>query len=187
MVQTIASTVGGTERRRALMIHAGGLVLGSGVMAAGLFLVGTGLRTLLGEEALVYAAGIASLIWAVTTALGRGAPYPRSGWQVPETWRQTLPFRFTVGAYGVLLGLGFLTDVVLPTFWILVALSLALPSLVAVLVAWFAYAAGRAIWTWRESQDAGDPTCSVTEPGQFRLARYGSASVLVLIAVAVVL
>jgi hypothetical protein len=54
----------------------------------------------------------------------------------------------TAAAYGYLLGLGPLTDVVLPTFWLLVGVTLlGLHNAAWALVAWLTYGAARAAVT----------------------------------------
>ena len=186
MVQTIASTGGGMEKRSALIVHGIGLVLGAATMALLLFLIGEALRAAEPIETIALGLlGVLSVVWAVSTLSRRNAWYPRSNWQVPETWRYTLPFRFTAGAYGYLLGIGCLTDVVLPSYWVLFGLSMVVPAFGVVVLAWVIYAVIRWAWTWRFSMRATGTACPVVPPGRFQMARYGSA--LSLLAVSAVI
>jgi len=161
MALTMGFAVSEADRRLRLQVHAVGLVAASLTMALAL----TGFGVLAGGPAIeigpianVLVAGVL-VLWAIRAVTGRGLPYPRSGWQVPVEWRESLPPAFTAAAYGYLLGLGFLTDVVLPAYWILVGLTLMVVSLPAAAAGWSVYGVTRAALTWRDS--AAVATCSI--------------------------
>jgi hypothetical protein len=152
MVWTIAPAVSGRHRRQVLIVHGVGLVAGAMTMCFMLILMASGIAALhIGSPPWLRAAAASVLVaWSFTVATGRGLPYPRSHWQVPERWRATLPLKATAGAYGYLLGLGPLTDVVLPTYWLLVGITLTTAGGAAwALLAWVTYASVRAAVTVR--------------------------------------
>jgi hypothetical protein len=180
MAQTIAPAVSGNESKRQLIGHGIGLALGSTAMALFLVLVGSLLRAVGAWRPPVVALATAvATLWAITTATGRGLPYPRSRWQVPVAWREELPPLWTVAVYGVLLGLGFATDVVLPAYWLLVGLTIATADVAASLAAWLAYAATRAVTTAtavrRQNRDGPD---AVAGPAGLTIARLVTVSLL---------
>jgi hypothetical protein len=130
-------------------------------MSLALVLLAAALHPFAGAEAVVV--GVLCGLWAFRVATGAGLPFPRSRWQVPAHWRESLPLLFTLTAYGYLLGLGCLTDVVLPTFWVFVGLSVLDATVVHVVGAWLVYAATRA---WRTNRGVrAAPTCPVPSTG----------------------
>lgn len=146
MVQTIVPAVSGTDRQRWLRIHTSALVLGSITTALSLTIIGESLQSMNWPAHLVlYPASVILVGWIGRSAFGIGLPYPRSRWQVPEVWRDLLPPTATAAAYGYLLGVGFVTDVVLSAYWILFALTIALGDINVAVVAWTTYAVCRAI------------------------------------------
>lgn len=150
MVWTIAPAVSGGERRRVLAIHVAGLLAGALTMCLVLVLLAAGVNGLQWTTPswLHAVTAIVLLAWIVRAVSHRGLPYPRSRWQVPESWRARLPLKATAGGYGYLLGLGPLTDVVLPTYWLLVGVTVfAIDSVGWALVGWLAYGATRAVVT----------------------------------------
>lgn len=101
---------------------------------------------------------VLGLGWTLS-ALGRtGLPFPRRRWQVPEQWRFTMPIEVTLFAYGTLLGVGFLTDVVLPAFWMFVLVCALLASPAVIVPAALLYAATRfvalALWLGSSGGDS---------------------------------
>jgi hypothetical protein len=146
MVWTIAPAVSGRQRRRVLTLHVAGLLAGAVTMCMILVLVAAGVSALGLDSPDWLRLVVAALLvaWLIRGITRRGLPYPRSRWQVPEQWRARLPLQATAPAYGYLLGLGALTDVVLPTYWLLVGVTVtALGSFWWALVAWLAYGAAR--------------------------------------------
>jgi hypothetical protein len=166
MALTIGSAGSAAERRPAMRNHVAGLLLGG--LTTGLSLAGLGaaLRPVADPGSVAVTAVVATLAagWALTTAVGVGLPYPQSRWQVPEQWRYTLPFPFTVGAYGYLLGLGFLTNTVSAAFWLFVVLSLLVPNTGIVVLAWLLYAATRAVATARGNRRVA--ACPLDPPSE---------------------
>ncbi len=121
--------------------------------------------------------------WAVRAVAGRGLPFPYRAWQVPHYWRYTLPPVITLGAFGYLLGLGWLTYMVLPTFWLLVGGTIAVASLPAALGAWMAFALGRFLTVMRGAGLVANGIDEV-EPHNFKLTRTAAAILLASAAVA---
>jgi hypothetical protein len=150
MVWTIAPAVSGVERRRVLAVHVAGLLAGAITTCLVLVLV-AGAVTVLDVGASAWLHGLSALVllaWMIRAVTDRGLPYPRSTWQVPESWRARLPLKGTAVAYGYLLGLGPLTDVVLPTYWLLVGVTIAgVDGFVWAMLGWLAYGAARAATT----------------------------------------
>jgi hypothetical protein len=185
MVLTIGPAVGGAERKKLLASHSVGLLLGATVMAFSLALVAAVAQDPLqqGAPVLMPIAGVVAFGWALEVSTGWGLGFPSSSWQVPVSWRDWLPPQITMLAYGFLLGLGFLTTVVFPIYWLLVAGSLFSHSLLLTLMAWWVYGGTRALSTWRGvskrySGTAGKP---VVEPPYRALARVISIITLVLL------
>jgi hypothetical protein len=152
MVWTIAPAVSGRERRRILGIHSAGLLAGAVTMMCVLLLIGgalrvTGVTGATGGSLVQFATAVVLVGWALQAAGGPGLPFPRSRWQVPEDWRATLPLPATGLFYGFLLGLGPLTDVILPAYWLLVGATLASDNVLVAAVAWVVYAGVRALVT----------------------------------------
>ena len=148
MVDTIGVAVrdaGARERRRALTLHLAGLVTGALVVGLTLALVAAAVRPAGLAESPVLRTGLVLLGvgWAVSAFGRRGLPFPRRRWQVPERWRFMMPFETTVLFYGALLGVGFLTDVVFPVFWMFVLLCVFFGSPGLVAAAWLLYALAR--------------------------------------------
>lgn len=142
---TIGPAGSRAEMKRLLSMHAVGLFVGATVMALSLSLVGRATNGLLAAAAPVpplFASGLL-LLWAGRVAFSRGLGWPSSHWQVPASWRESLPPSVTLGAYGFLLGVGFLTSVVLPPFWILLGGTLVSNSVWASVGAWWLYAGMR--------------------------------------------
>jgi hypothetical protein len=142
-------------RRRVLALHGLGLTLGG--LVSGLVLVlanaavhGAGLA---GSDVTRYVLIVLGVGWALSALGAPGLPFPRRRWQVPEQWRFTMPLDVTLVSYGVLLGVGFLTDVVLPAFWMLVLVCTFLASPAVIVPAWLLYAGTRfgALRLWLRS------------------------------------
>jgi hypothetical protein len=154
MAQTFGPAVSGASRRQAMRLHVTGLLLGSGTMAAAVTLVGTSLPLIDHRAIRVVAAvlGVLAAGWAAKMVFRVGLRYPRATWQVPEEWRHKLPIGTAAAAYGFLLGLGALTDVVLPAFWLLVGLTIVAGKVSVALAAWTVYGFMRAWMTGRMVQ-----------------------------------
>ena len=132
---------GATPRslRRVTALHGVGLLAGAVIMSlilalAGALVTAAGLRRLL-----IVAVGIALALAALQSV---GLRIPQSRWQVPEHWRRTLDASVLPVAYGVILGFGVFTAVVVGAFWVFVAVTLKYSALVA-LIGWSSYAFGR--------------------------------------------
>lgn len=186
MVLTIGPAVRGAEGRRLLFVHSIGLFGGATIMALITTLTAVGLASAVaGARAVVVpvAAGIVAL-WAVRVALGLGLPFPSSSWQVPAYWRSVLPPQITMLAYGVLLGVGFLTAVVVPVYWCFLTASTLSQSIILNLIAWWIYAGARASSTWlgayrRYVPVEGQMMPAPVTPPHWRLARAVSVASLI--------
>lgn len=134
---------GATPRsiRRVTALHGGGLFAGAAVMSLALALTGS-LLTAAGLRFVLFIPVGAALALAVLQSAGLGIPQSR--WQVPEYWRRTLDAGMLPVAYGVILGGGVFTAVVVGAFWVFVAVTLLCAAPLA-LIGWSAYAAGRLI------------------------------------------
>lgn len=188
MALTIGPAVSEAERRHWLAVHGLALWLGALTTACVLTIAGTLLSGPLASGRIVAGIVVAlALAWIARVVAGVGLPFPRSSWQVPDRWRHTLPSRFVAGGYGYLLGLGFLTDPVLPAFWILVGGSVVAASLPLAAGAWTVYALTRLYMTRRAAAvvaaSPDDPPEDVNPRASFAAAR--AATVLLLAAIAV--
>jgi hypothetical protein len=97
-----------------------------------------------GGSVAVAVAAVLAGAGALAEATGmRIAPQIRR--QVPEHWRRTWPLPLAVGAYGVLLGLGFTTFVLTFAVPALAGVALALGDVTAGLLMGLAFGAGRAL------------------------------------------
>ena len=179
MAGTLGSVVNRASMPKLLRAHGAGLALGALTMALALSLVGGVARPALREFPPVptVAAGAVLLGWALRATGRRGLPYPHRSWQVPEQWRYTLPSIVTLGAYGYLLGLGWLTYMVLPTYWLLVAGTIAVGSLPVALTAWMAFALARFLTAWRGARLVVRGSEDVT-PHNLALTRAAAAALL---------
>lgn len=142
MVGSLGPAVRGAERgrqHRLTILHSGGLLAGALIAGLALAIAGGGARALDGRDflrALEFAALAVALI-----QLG-GGRLPQSRWQVPEHWRRHFDIDVLAIAYGLLLGVGVLTAVVVGAFWVFFAASLLLSPGIVIL-GWIAYAVGR--------------------------------------------
>jgi hypothetical protein len=156
MAMTIGPVGGEAERRRLLRWHSVGVLIGSAVMGLLLALAGSLVGAEIGwlDGAISVVLAVVLLAWGVRFLSGRGLVYPRSKWQVPEHWRSTLPLPFTVFAYGVMLGVGWVTDVVSPVYWLFAGLTVLMASPGEASVGWAAYAFARLALTARATSRA---------------------------------
>jgi hypothetical protein len=175
-----------------LYLHSTSLALGALTAAAGFTLVGALIRV--GTPAGTWLAWLGAAVlggWALRTLGLPGVPFPRSHWQVPEHWRTGMPPQFTISAYGYLLGLGFLTDVIVPAYWFLVLLTAADGGFAAIALGWLAYAIARIAVTVRATRRVAacpvDPTDSRLDYAwERRLTRGLTAGMLATSAAALV-
>lgn len=191
MAGTISPVGDGAKRRRLLIGHGVGLLLGAATMATALTLAAQLMRVPLQAVSpwLAPVLAVVLLGWASQSALGKGLPYPLPRWQVPEDWRRTLPRMVTISVYGYLLGLGFLTNMVVPTYWVLLGASVWTGGLAPLLIAWALYAGVRFATTWRATEAAAR-ACTYTAGYVPRGAigiRYAAAALLALAAAGLVL
>jgi hypothetical protein len=185
MAWTIGPAGGRAERRRMLLVHCSGLALGALTAAAVFTLLGSVVRIgLPATQGVVGWLGAALLIgWGLRTVELPGLPFPRSRWQVPEEWRTGMPYQFTMSAYGYLLGLGFLTDVVVPAYWLLVLITMVDGGAAAIGFGWLTYLVVRCAVTVRASQRVAacprDPTAaSLAQTWERPLSRVATAGML---------
>lgn len=163
MATAISLAGGEADQSRFFRLHILGLVSGALTMALALTLVGDIIDRVLQvggaqwTDAVVIGLGFVAAGWASTVSTGRGLPYPRPSWQVPDHWRHTLPPEFTLTAYGYLLGIGALTNAVLPSLWVLITLTVVMHDVPLAITAWLIYAGGRA-WTTRRDLSPRGPT-----------------------------
>ena len=149
------------QSREVVVAHLVGLLMGSLLTASGLILVGGLLAEL--PQPFQFAAAILPALLVVGLQLTTGRVM-QSTWQVPERWRFELDVDLLAFAYGLLLGMGLPTAVVVATFWLFVSLStLTTPSIV--FLAWTAYAiarfAGFHRQTRRAASDGGFAVCGL--------------------------
>lgn len=141
MVGALGHAVRATDRQTRMAVlrsHAAGLLLGS--MLMGSFL--SALGALLGRtEWSVAPAGAA---FGLVVAQLFGGRTLQSHWQVPEAWRRGMDLTMLAAAYGLLLGTGVLTAIVVAAFWVFAGLTIAVPVPVAI-IGWLAYATSRGI------------------------------------------
>ena len=178
MVGTVSAArkLGG---RRALVASeatfALGLVVGASLIFGALGLAGSALHP--SRVAVAVAAGLA-LAAAATDAAGRRVR-PQIRFQVPESWRRTMPLPRALFLYGVLLGTGLTTYVPAATAWALLPLGLVLGSVTGALTIAAGLAAGRAlpvlVLAWR-----GEETLLAERPQGLRVVRALAALSLVL-------
>lgn len=187
MALTIGPAVRKADQRTLLAVHGLGLWLGATVMAFILTLIGGPLASLLEPIRPIpeVTVGVVLVLWASRMILGVGLPYMSSRWQVPVYWRETLPPIVTLGAFGLLLGIGALTSVVFPVFWILVGGTLISGSLSLNVAAWWLYAALRFATTAHATIRRFDPSADLATigevaPSHWRLVRGLAAAVLLL-------
>lgn len=152
MALALTHVVHVSDRRRVTRLHYAGLVVGAAATATALValsVVALGIRAIGGvvESGILLAAAALFVGWALRVVSGHGPRFPKPRWQVPDGWRHTLPSGFTMGAYGVLLGLGFTTNPILPAIWLLVAVSLWSSASGWVVGAWLSYGAVRVVTT----------------------------------------
>lgn len=145
MVGSMGPAVSGVRRgNRVAAIHLAALLVGALDTALVLALLGAVLR----------AARLGSLpiaLVAIAVVLGilqvGGVPPIQSRWQVPEQWRRLMDVEVFAALYGLLLGVGGLTAVVVSAFWIFAALSLVADPRFVVL-GWVCYAMVRGTGFW---------------------------------------
>lgn len=187
MALTIGPAVRQGDRGRVLAIHTAGLLTGAVAWCLVLVLAGSALGAAAWPELMDELAAVIVAAWTFRVLTSRGVPFPRSRWQVPDVWRHRFPEQFTAFAYGLLLGVGFLTDVVLPAYWILVAATVLSGSLAPALAAWTLYALTRAVTAAREASRLASQgaTPELVAPRQsFAAVRYSVASFQVIVVVA---
>jgi hypothetical protein len=198
MALTLGRLVEDGERATVARLHYMLLLAGSLTTGLALFVVGALWRSSgMGNPALHVLAlvvGAAVLVgWAAHVATGWGLPFPKPRWQVPEAWRYELPPRFTLGAYGYMLGLGVTTNPVFPTIWVLCVLTAAAPNAAVALLPWVLYAAVRTVTTALATRRAvcevtirpgRDPDVPMNSPRLFTMARAAVVALLLSLATA---
>ena len=112
-----------------------------------------GIATFIGLSALGGAVAVGPAV-AVAVAISLAAAaaeacgvriVPQVRRQVPESWRRRLPLPAAAGAYGVLLGLGFVTFVLTLAFWALAVVALVLGQVRLGLALGAGFGLGRAV------------------------------------------
>lgn len=141
---SVVETIGAC---RLPMLRAASCVAFTAGALAGAIATFAGLSALGGVVAVgpaVAAAVAVSLLAAAAEACGvRIVPQVRR--QVPESWRRRLPLPAAAGAYGVLLGLGFVTFVLTLAFWALAVVALVLGQVRLGLALGVGFGLGRAV------------------------------------------
>ncbi len=181
MVETLTPAgCGGRHRRAAaIVLFATGAIAAAALLGALLGAVGTLVPTVpalivVGVLALLSAAGEAGLI---------RRPLPAVRRQVPEAWRRRWPLPAWSFAYGVGLGLGFLTHQVTIAYWVAAAGALAIGDPLWSAAALAAFGLGRALVAALPSLSS-EPAMAV-EGLSRRRAMVGPANAIVLAAAAV--
>lgn len=143
MVGALGPVVHGTTRQLVTTVTAygAGSVLGASITALTLSAVGMALQSLSAVPVAWGVLGVSAtlVLWQVL-----GFRVPQSHWQVPEHWRRAMDLDVLAFAYGLLLGLGVFTAVVIAAFWVLVAVTLFVSPATA-LAGWALYAVVRTI------------------------------------------
>src|SRR5438093_11394922 len=120
---------------------AAGLALGGAIVFGPLGLVGATLHPGRTGVALAVAVSVAAV--GIDAAGRRVRPQIR--FQVPESWRRTMPLPRALFLYGLLLGTGLTTYVPAATAWALLPLALVLGNVTGPLAIGLSFAAGRAL------------------------------------------
>jgi hypothetical protein len=145
MVGSMGPAVSGVGRgSKVAAIHLAALVVGALGTALVLALLGAALRAAKLGWLPVALVGISVLLGVLQVA---GVPAVQSRWQVPERWRRLMDVDVLAAFYGLLLGVGGLTAVVVSAFWIFAALSLVVDPRIVVL-GWVSYAVVRGVGFW---------------------------------------
>jgi hypothetical protein len=152
MVGSMGPAVSGVGRgRKVAAIHLAALVAGALGTALVLALLGAVLRAAKLGWLPVALLGVSVLLGVLQVA---GFPAVQSRWQVPEQWRRLMDVDVLAAFYGLLLGVGGLTAVVVSAFWIFAALSLVVDPRIVVL-GWVSYAVVRGVGFWILSRGKG--------------------------------
>lgn len=126
------------------ILYSSGLVGASGAVGYGIGWGGILFSQLAGWMPPLWMAGVLALLFSLRELGLIRFPIPQRKWQVPISWVHKHRYAGAL-AYGLTIGLGYLTYIPYPGFWILQALSLfsAAPSLASLLGA--VYGLGRAL------------------------------------------
>lgn len=145
MVTSLGPAVRSADRepKSIALVFAAGAALGASLVGLAIAALGVMLQSLDAElpTTVVVVSGL-----AIATAQVAGLRVPQSSWQVPEPWRRLLDLDVLALFYGLILGVGFLTSVVVAAFWAFLAVTLAASPAVAI-VAWLAYGSTRGLST----------------------------------------
>jgi len=129
-------------------LHTIGCIIGAVAVGGSLGALGSAIpwRVLPAKQDVVVllATGIISLLYGAHELGVIRAPTPQSPWQVPQWWSTLLPPKVTALAYGVGLGIGFITAIPVGTFYVIAlwALLVGRPSLGAISLAAFGLGRG---------------------------------------------
>ena len=152
---------------------AAGLGAGAVLLFGGLGLLGSALHP---GTVLLVAAGVLAGLAALGDLAGLRVR-PQVRFQVPESWRRTMPLPRALFLYGVLLGTGASTYVPALAAWALLAVSFALGSTLGAILIGLAFALGRALPIVALAVRGGSEALS-ERPGGLRVARVLGAVML---------
>lgn len=146
MVGSLGPAGSGAVRslRTTALWHLSGLLIGALSVGAALAVLGAALERSPLASLRVLAVVAALALVAFQLIRGRVVQSRR---QVPDHWRGRMDTEILAWLYGVLLGVGFATSVVVSAFWVFFALTLLVPVHLA-LLAWGGYAITRGFGFW---------------------------------------
>src|SRR4051794_16148082 len=157
-------------RQRGGIAYTAGLALGGAALFGSLGALGALLDP--GRVVVAVVAGAAVLM-----DLAGLRVRPQVRFQVPETWRRTMPLPQALFLYGLLLGTGVTTFVPAAAAWALLVLCVALGSVPGAVVVGLAFAVGRALPVLAFAA-RGDEMPLAERPGGLRLLRVLAAGAL---------
>lgn len=165
------------ERRKFfdLLFYSIGIIFAAAVLGAFLGLLGTWLPiTPLWQIGKVALLGILCLLYALHELQIVTLPTPQRKQQVPEKWRYTLPRSLTALFFGLLLGLGYITFIIVGTFYIVTigAVFFGTPLLGAILFGLFGLGRASSMWLLSSSMKS-------LEQVEYTIARMTMTTALV--------
>ncbi len=153
MVGSLGPVGGGAARNLAKTTawYTSGLAMGSLPIAAVLILGGQVIES---TRLLTFAQVALAAAIIVACLQVAGLPAVQLRRQVPDHWRGRMDNKMLAWLYGLLLGTGIGTAVVVSAFWVFFTMTLVVPP-VAALLGWAAYALTRGVGFWAVSTIRG--------------------------------